>query len=221
MEIRVALADKDYLVAQSVAVVLEAERDIAITGIYTDGQALMRGLSVREPDVLVLDPMGTSLLQKVRAAHPRTHVVVLTSSQRERHLFAAVRAGVRGYLSKSASIGDLLGAIRAAARGLATLTPREAAQLMDAFARQSHEETGLTPRQREILSGIVQGKTDREIAREVGLTEKTVKNYMGGLFSALGVRNRTDAAVCALQLDLVSEKDWALLEERAEIQRAC
>ncbi len=217
-KIRVALADKDYLVAQSLALLLEAEPDMVVTGIYSDSRSLLCGLATCETDVVVVDPMDASLIWRVRGAHPRIHVIIVTASRQERHLFEAVRAGVRGYISKSAGIDDLRDAVRAAAQGLALLGPREAAQLMDEFARQSCEETGLTPRQREILSGLVRGKTDREIAADLALTEKTVKNYMHKLFCALGVRNRTDAAVRGLQMNLLYESDWAFLEESIQIR---
>jgi DNA-binding NarL/FixJ family response regulator len=91
---------------------------------------------------------------------------------------------------------------------------------MDVVGRQPDSKTGLTRRQRELLTGILQGKTNREIAGELHLTEKTVKNYMPGLFSRLGANNRTDAVVHAFQLDLVSERDWAPAEEQGRALRA-
>jgi DNA-binding NarL/FixJ family response regulator len=220
---RVALADKDYLVVEALASVLSSESDISVTGVYTSGRALLRGLEVRKSDVVVLDPtglsaMGIRLLRTIRAAHPETDLIVLTANQGERYLVEAVRAGVRGYLSKSAGVAEVVDAIRTAHSGLAVLGPQETTQLMEVFVRQQQEQTGLTPRQHELLSGIVQGKTDREIARDLCLAEKTVKNYMKGVFCALGVRNRTDAAVRALQLDLVSERDWIPFRLRAEMQ---
>lgn len=220
---RVALADKDYLVVEALASVLSSESDISVTGVYTSGQALLRGLEARKSDVVILDPtglsaMGIRLLRTIRAAQPETNLIVLTANQGERYLVEAVRAGVHGYLSKSAGVAEVVHAIRTAHRGLAVLGPEETTKLMEAFVRQQQEQTGLTPRQHELLSGIVQGKTDREIARDLCLAEKTVKNYMKGVFCALGVRNRTDAAVRALQLDLVSERDWIPFRLRSEMQ---
>ena len=225
MEIHVAVADKDYLVAQSVGHSLEAEPDLRVTGVYTDGRALLWGLIARRTDVLVLDPaglavMGIKLIRKVRAAHPDLYIIVLTASQNEQLLISAVRAGIRGYLSKSVSIGELIDSIRAVTRGLGALGPDQAARLMDVVSQQPDDETGLTQRQRELLTGIVQGKTNREIARELCLTEKTIKNYTAGLFSRLGAINRTDAVVRAFQLDLVSERDWAPAEEHRELLQA-
>lgn len=210
---RVALADKDCVVAESLSRLIEAEPDMTVTGIYTDGHRLLYGLRDRPADVVLLDPagltaMGNKLIWKLRAAFPRTHIMVLTTNRRAQNLTAAVRAGVRGYLSKSVTVAELLGSLRAVGRGLGALGPHEAAELMDAFSRECDEQTGLTTRQQELLSGMVRGKSYRQIAQELGLTEKTVKNYTRGLFSSLGVSNRSDAVVRAFQMDLVSERDW-------------
>jgi DNA-binding NarL/FixJ family response regulator len=225
VEIHVALADKDYLVAQSLARLLEVERDLRVTGVYIDGQALLWGLRARRTDVVVLDPaglsvMGIKLIRKVRAAHPELHIIVLTANRREQQLIAAVRAGVRGYLSKSASIGELINSIRTVAQGLGALGSEQTARLMDIVSQQPDGESGLTRRQQDLLTGIVQGKTNREIACELCLTEKTVKNYMHGLLSRLGAHSRTDAVVHAFQRDLVAERDWAPSEEYPETLRA-
>lgn len=222
MEIRVAIADKDYLVAQALARSLAVERDLQMTGVYTDAPSLLWGLGVRQSDVVVLDPvglavMGIKLIRKIHAAHPTVQVIVLTASRREQQLVAAVRAGVRGYLSKSADVSELIKSIRTVSQGLGALGPEQAVQLMEVVCQQPDAETGLTPRQQDLLSGMVQGKTNREIAQELCLTEKTIKNYMHGLFSRLGAQNRTDAVVRAFQLDLVSERDWAPPEEQREV----
>jgi DNA-binding NarL/FixJ family response regulator len=143
--------------------------------------------------------------------------VVVTASRWEQDLFTAVRAGVRGYVSKSADPMEVVTAVRAAYQGVAVLSQERAVQLMDEFARQSYVETGLSPRQRDILTGLVQGKTNREIGEELHLAEKTIKNYMRGLFSALGCRDRTEAAVVSIQRGLVAAgPDLATVTERVE-----
>jgi DNA-binding NarL/FixJ family response regulator len=212
--IRVVVADKEQLVAQALAQLLDTEQDLEVVGVYADAPTLLRGLLARQPDVVVLDPLGlagleSELLRHIRAAHPDLAVIVVTADRRDQQLFAAIRAGVRGYLSKTASLGDLRQAIRAAASGGGALSPMEAQRLMDAYCQQTQNEIGLTPRQREMLAGIVYGNGNKEIAQALGLAEKTVKNYMQELFSVLGVSNRTAAAVQALRLNLVSAPDWA------------
>jgi DNA-binding NarL/FixJ family response regulator len=210
---RVALADRDCVVAESLSRLIDAEPDMTVTGVYSDGHRLLYGLRDRPADVVLLDPagltsMGNKLIWKLRASYPSTHIVVLTTSRRAQHLSSAVRAGVRGYLSKSVTVAELLHSLRAVGRGLGALGPHEAAELMDAYSREADEQTGLTARQQDLLSGMVRGKSYRQIAQELGLTEKTVKNYTRGLFSSLGVNNRSDAVVRAFQMDLVSQRDW-------------
>jgi DNA-binding NarL/FixJ family response regulator len=142
-------------------------------------------------------------------------VVILTTTQQEQQLFAAVRAGARGYLLKSADISEVLAALRAVAYGEALISPELAVQLLDEFARLSYQETGLTARERDILSAIVQGHSNREIGHQLGLSEKTVKNYVSDILDKLNVRDRTEAAVYALQMGLVSDGDWRMSVRRA------
>jgi NarL family two-component system response regulator LiaR len=150
------------------------------------------------------------LVRQVGSIYPQTRVVVLTANQQEQQLFAAIRAGARGYLSKSSEITDVLEALRAVAYGEALISPQLAITLLDEFARLSYLDTGLTARERDILNAIVRGDSNREIAQYLGLSEKTVKNYVSDILSKLHVRDRTEAAVYALRMGLVTEGDWRL-----------
>jgi DNA-binding NarL/FixJ family response regulator len=116
-------------------------------------------------DPIGLTPMGMEVVRQVLSIHPDTRVVVLTANQQEQQLFAAIRAGARGYLPKSADITEVLDAIRSVAYGEALISPELAMQLLDEFARLSYLETGLTSRERDILNAIVQGDSNREIAQ--------------------------------------------------------
>jgi len=205
---RVVIADKDRLVIQLLARLVDGEHDMSVTRTYTDGASLLKGVQSGQHDVIILDPQGlgspgAELLNRVRTVDPATRMVVITASQRVTDLFSAVRAGVRGYLSKSSDASEVLAAIRAAHNGAAVLSQETAAKLMDEFARQSYEDTGLSPRQRDILTGLVQGKTNRQIAADLSLSEKTVKNYMRAVFSALGCCGRTEAAIVGIRNGLV------------------
>ena len=206
--IRVTIADRDYLMIQLLARLVDSQHDMRVTRMYTDGTSLLNGVRAKPHDVILLDPQGLNsvngeLLTCVRALDPDARMVVITASTSGADLFSAVRAGVRGYLSKSTDVSDVLTAIRAASQGEALLSQDMAVQLMDEFARQSYQETGLSPRQRDILAGLVQGKTNREIAADLSLSEKTVKNYMRSVFSALGCRDRTEAAIAGIRRGLV------------------
>ncbi|GAC1397703.1 MAG: response regulator transcription factor [Chloroflexota bacterium] len=217
--IRVALADREHLLVQALAHLVESEADMNIVGTYTDYDALLRDLPKNGADVVLMDPIGLSplgmqMVKEVLDASPKTHVVVLTANQQEQQLYTAIRAGARGYLPKSADIIEVLDAIRAVAHGEALISPELAVQLLKGFARLSVQETGLTARERDILSAIVQGDSNREIANQLGLSEKTVKNYVSDILSKLHVRDRTEAAVYALQTGLVTEGDWRLAMNR-------
>ncbi len=213
--IRVALADREHLLVQALSHLVSAEADMLVSGIYTDGESLIEALVAKPADVALMDPIGLSamgmeLVRQVMKAHPDTAVVVLTANQQEQQLFAAIRAGARGYLSKSSDITEVLTAVRAVAYGEALISPELAVQLLSEFARLSFMETGLTSRERDILNAIVRGDSNREIAQGLGLSEKTVKNYVSDILSKLHVRDRTEAAVYALQMGLVSEGDWRM-----------
>lgn len=212
--VKVALADRESLFGHALSRLIEAEPDMTVTAVYTDGGTLLEGLCHKPVDVVLMDPIGLTGLgmdlvrQVIETAE--AHVVVLTANQQEHHLFAAVRAGARGYLSKGCDITDVLSAVRAVARGEALISSDLAAQLLQEFARLSIKETGLTSRERDILNAIVRGDSNREIARELNLSEKTIKNYVSDILSKLHVRDRTEAALYALQMGLVSQGDWRL-----------
>lgn len=213
--IKVALADREHLFGQALARLLGAETDIHITGAYTDAETLVRQVESGGVDVVLMDPLGLTplgmeLVRRVLAADPSTRVVILTTTQQEQQLFSAIRAGARGYLLKSADLSEVLSALRSVAFGEALISPELAVQLLDEFARLSYQETGLTARERDILSAIVRGDSNREIANHLGLSEKTVKNYVSDILSKLNVRDRTEAAVYALQMGLVSGGDWRM-----------
>ena len=213
--IRVALADREHLLGQALSRLVSAETDMVVTGFYTDGEDLVRALETNDVDVVIMDPMGLTplgmeLVRRVIGLRPNIRVVILTANQQEQQLFAAIRAGARGYISKSADITEVLEAIRAVAYGEALISPELAIQLLNEFARLSYQETGLTSRERDILAAIVQGNSNREIAQQLGLSEKTVKNYVSEILSKLDVRDRTEAAVYALRMGLVSDGDWRL-----------
>lgn len=213
--IRVALADREHLLVQALSHLVSAEADMVVSGLYSEGEALIDALGEKPADVALMDPIGLSamgmeLVRQVIKAHPSTAVVVLTANQQEQQLFAAIRAGARGYLSKSSDISEVLSAVRAVAYGEALISPELAVQLLSEFARLSYLETGLTSRERDILNAIVRGDSNREIAHSLGLSEKTVKNYVSDILSKLHVRDRTEAAVYALQMGLVSEGDWRM-----------
>ena len=218
--IRVALADREQLTAEALARLIDAEEDMRVVRITQSAAPLCAGQLGDESDVLVLDPVGLSewgfgLVQELRATHPDVGIVVLTASGWQHHIVQALRAGAGAYVRKTSGVQDLLTAIRAVHVGAAVLSKEEMGRLVERRDRGSSVLPSLSPRQQQLLNGIVQGKTNRQIADGLCLSEKTVKNYMQGLFAALGVQDRTGAAVLALRLELVSDE---MLSGIAELQ---
>jgi DNA-binding NarL/FixJ family response regulator len=126
-------------------------------------------------------------------------VIVLTSFGEDEKLLPAVRAGAAGYLMKSAPPAEVVRAIRAAHEGEAVIDPKAAGRLLDALASAGPNTHGLTPRERQVLALVCHGLSNKRIAAELGLSEKTIKAHVGHIFGKLGVTDRTQAALVALR----------------------
>jgi NarL family two-component system response regulator LiaR len=162
---------------------------------------------VARPDVVLLDLFlpdldGVVVLQQIRQGSPDVRVVMLTSAPDDAHLVAALRAGATSYLQKTAEIGEVLATVRAAARGESTLPPGVTTRLLNAMrdeARQPHPVDRLTPRERDVLAVLAGGRSNREIARTLRISEETVKSHLSSVLAKLGVADRTQAAIYALR----------------------
>jgi DNA-binding NarL/FixJ family response regulator len=139
---------------------------------------------------------GIEVTARLREVAPDTRVVVFTSFSDRDRIVQALDAGAVGYLLKDAEPDELHAAVRAAARGEAPLTPRAAAALL-AHRRSRPPEVELTPREREVLGLVVDGLANKQIARRMGISEKTVKGHLTNLFQRIGVADRTQAALWA------------------------
>ena len=138
-------------------------------------------------------------MQQIREARSETRVIVLTSFGDDEKLLPAVRAGAAGYLLKSAPPQEVVRAIRAAHDGDAVIDPKAAGRLLDALARAPAATQPLTPRERDVLTCVCRGMSNKRIARELGLAEKTVKTHVGHILAKLGVTDRTQAALLAVR----------------------
>ncbi len=173
-----------------------------------------------QPTVVLLDlfmpgPNGISVLAQIKQDHPATEVLMLTSSTDDEHLLAAVRAGALAYLPKTAGVDQLVASVRAAARGESLLEPRIAARLVREvreIATRRKPLDQLSPREVEVLTVLARGRTNREIARLLSISEETVKAHMSSILTKLGLTDRTQAAIFGLQQRLVP-LDQALLDE--------
>ena len=209
MTIKVFLLDDHEIVRRGVRDLLEAAGDIEVVGeAGTVAQALER-IPLAQPDVCVLDVQlpdgsGVSGCRDVRSARPELGCLMLTSFSDDEALFEAVMAGASGYVLKQVRGSDIVDAVRRVARGESLLDPLLTSRIIERLRRGPEEDErlrDLTGQERRILALLADGKTNRQIADEMFLAEKTVKNYVSNLLSKMGMSRRTEAAVYAARLE--------------------
>ncbi|MFE7182652.1 response regulator [Streptomyces erythrochromogenes] len=210
--IKVFLLDDHEVVRRGLRDLLDAEGDITVVGeAATADQALARGPALR-PDVAVLDVRlpdgdGIAVCRELRSRMPGLACLMLTSFDDEDALLDAIMAGAAGYVLKQIKGSDLVSAVRTVARGQSMLDPATTARLMRSLrapeAAEEPEDTrlaALSERERAVLELIGDGLTNRQIAKRLYLSEKTVKNHISRLLGKLGVERRVQAAVIAAQV---------------------
>ena len=200
--IRILLADDHVLVRNGLSQLLDAQADIEVVGVACDGQEALDMAHVLKPDVVLMDlqmPVvdGITAIAELTARLPDISVIALTTFQEPQQVTAALAAGARGYLVKDVEPEVLVAGIRAVVNGGAPLSPSVAAQLIRTAASQPTMVGSLTQRERQILKLIVGGQSNKQIGRELGISEKTVKSHCGRLFQRINVSDRTQAAVWA------------------------
>jgi DNA-binding NarL/FixJ family response regulator len=202
-EIRVLLIEDHFLARMALRSVLSAHPQIRIVGEACDGEAGLKEFRSQQPDVVVLDLRlprisGFDLIVKLRGESPTARIVVLSNYSGSEDIYRAVRSGAMAYLTKGASGEELLNAIQNVHRGL-RFFPHVA---LERLAERT-PAVELTPRENEVLVCITQGRSNREIADELGIAEKTVRIHVSSLLDKMGARDRTQATIYALQRGLV------------------
>lgn len=204
--ITVVLADDHALVRRGLENLLGADPDIEVVGTASDGLEAVRVVAEKNPDVVLMDLQmpeldgveATRTIVSEATAEKQPQVVVLTSFSDTERIVAAIDAGAVGYLLKDTEPEDLLEGVRAAARGESPLHPRAARQLLTARNKQTPTTTvDLTPRENEVLGLVRQGLANKQIARRLGISERTVKAHLTSTFQRIGVTDRTQAALWA------------------------
>jgi DNA-binding NarL/FixJ family response regulator len=212
--IRVLVADDHGVVRAGLCLYLNGEPDLEVVGAAgTGADAVARARAV-QPDVVLMDLLmpvldGIAATRQIRAALPEVEVVVLTSFIDHEHIAAAIQAGAIGYVLKDASPDELATAVRDAARGEVHLAPAVQRALMHTMARPRGAEPApeeLTEREREVLALLTAGRSNKEMARQLGLSERTVKAHVSSVLGKLGLASRTQAAIYALRHGLASER---------------
>jgi two-component system, NarL family, response regulator DevR len=201
--IRVFLLDDHEIVRQGLRALLESQSDFEVVGeAATAADALARIPPLR-PDVAVLDVRlpdgdGVQVCREIRTDEPGIKCLMLTSFADDEALFEAIMAGAAGYVLKQIKGTDIVDAIRRVAAGESLLDPDATRRVLDRIRNPPEEDerlASLTPQERRILGLITDGLTNRQIAEEMFLAEKTVKNYVSNLLAKLGMERRTQAAV--------------------------
>ena len=214
--IRVLVADDHGVVREGIRHVLEGEAGFEVIGEAANGADAMALAESLRPDVVVLDismpgESGLVLAAKLRERVPETRVLILSMHDHPEYVLESVRAGAHGYLLKETAATELSRAIRAVEDGAAFYSPPIARQLSDAIRNElAHERRSsdlgtLTPREREVLRGVAQGRTNKEIATALGISHRTVETHRESLMRKLRIRTVAGLTRFALELGLVGE----------------
>ena len=215
--LRVLLADDHPMVRYGIAAVLAGTESVVVAGEAADGRALLDLALAEPPDVVLTDLAmpgmgGVELIAALRAALPHVPVLVLTMHANDEAVFAALRAGARGYLIKGADGAELVRAIESVAAGEAVYGPEVANRIIgfftgtpDAYAAQAFPD--LTDRERDVLELMAVGLRNHAIAERLALSEKTVRNHVSSVLLKLQVPDRTAAALKAREAGLGSEAE--------------
>ena len=214
--VRVLIADDHEIVRQGLRAFLELDPALDVVGDATNGRQAVRLAHRLRPDVVLMDLSmpeldGIAATQDIRRELPDTRVLVLTSVLEEASVRGAVRAGAIGYLLKDTRASELRQAIKAAAAGQVQLSPAAAARLMREVTAPERLDA-LTEREVKVLQLLARGSANKQIARDLGIAEKTVKTHVSSILGKLGVQSRTQAALYAgrvglVRLDALSEAD--------------
>ena len=210
-KITVLLVDDHKVVRAGLRAFFESTPDLEIVGEAADGAQAVELVSELAPDVALVDLLmpnmgGVECTRLLKQESPTTQIVVLTSYHRDEHIFPAIRAGAISYLLKDAEPEEIAEAVRRAVAGEATLHPRVAARVLQELQGGGDEggsQFDLTAREHEVLQLVAEGHSNRKIASELFLSDKTVKRHVSNILSKLHLSDRTQAAVYAWRRGLV------------------
>lgn len=205
--IRLLIVDDHPIVREGLASMLRREEDIDVVGRAASGSEAIALFDDTNPDLVLLDMTlpdlnGVEVITAVRRQAPSARFIVFSVHGREDEVYRALHAGARAYIQKDVELGELLSVIRTVHRGNRYLPADIANSLADHFAG-----TSLTPRETEVLEKLVTGRTNKELACELNVTEKTIKAHVSSIMDKLGVRNRSQAIVAAVRRGLVTDDD--------------
>jgi two-component system response regulator DevR len=209
MKIRIFILDDHELVRTGLKTLLDAEDDMDVVGQAATAQQGLEGIGALQPDVAILDVRlpdgsGIEVCREIRSLYPDVSCLMLTSYADDDALFSAIMAGAAGYVLKEIGGSDLIGDIRRVSQGRSLIDANLSKEIFDRLRKSQKTEarlSSLSPQERKVLDLIAQGRSNRQIAEEIFLAEKTVKNYVSSLLAKLGMQRRTEAGVYAAILN--------------------
>jgi NarL family two-component system response regulator YdfI len=214
--IKILIADDHLIIRQGLRLILETEDDFELVGEASDGAEALSLCKKLSPDVVLMDLRmpnmdGLTAIEHLRAEQPGIAVVILTTFNEDKLMFCGLQAGARGYLLKDTNRATLFDTIRAAARGETLLKPEIMSRVLaltnhPMTAPQSNEPANLTDRELEVLRSVARGERSKEIAVQLGISERTVKAHLASIYSKLGVDSRAAAIAVAAQMGLLSSQ---------------
>lgn len=208
--VKIMLVDDHQVVSQGVKSYLESFPDMNVVGIVKNGEEAIVRLDQWQPEIVVVDLLmpggmdGIETTRKIRERNPLTQVVALTASTDEARLMAVLRAGAVGYVRKDSSPEMLLNTIRAAAQGKSLIDPAVAGAVLNDLRRGNIPGNDLTERETGVLRELVRGRTNKEIADALFISEETVKTHIGNILSKLHLAHRTQAVIYAIKRGIIS-----------------
>jgi two-component system NarL family response regulator len=204
MNIRILIADDHPIVGRGLAALLEGEPDITIVGLARSGQEAVELFCQHQPDITLMDLRmpdvdGVAAIVGIRAKIEGARIIVLTMYKGDEDIYRGLRAGAKGYILKGAEPEELLEAIHTVYNGKQYIPPTVAAKLVERIGNPE-----LSDREVQVLQEMAKGKSNLEIATGIGITERTVKFHINNIFSKLGVTDRTQAVIIALERGFAS-----------------
>jgi two-component system response regulator NreC len=213
--LRLALADDHTIMRSGLRLLLERESDFSIVGEAGDGREVIEIVEAQSPDVVIMDVAmpnlnGIEAARRITSAHPRTAVIILSMHSDESYVLRALNAGARGYLLKDSAESDLISAVRAVSEGKAFFSPAISKLLVEDYVRQLRQRGVedsyelLTPRERELLQLVAEGKTTKEAATVLNLSPHTVDTHRANLMRKLNVNSLPELILYAVRKGVIT-----------------
>jgi DNA-binding NarL/FixJ family response regulator len=215
--IRVAVVDDQRLFTKGLSGLVDMLPDVEVVGVAYDGEEAVALCRKTEPDVVLMDISmpkmdGISATREIRSLLPQTAVIILTAHEEDEQVFEGIKAGAQGYLLKDAEPEDLSRAIRTVHAGDTIIAPDLAQKMLTTFEGggrhgRSQLMPPLTDRELEVIRALAQGKSDRQIANALGISEKTVRNHTSNIYRKLHIFDRTQAVIYAIREGIIDVEE--------------